>query len=236
MGKSAPSWPPLARSFRVVEPRLADPPAVLWHVGRAGDPVHFSSIDPVEADGPGGNRFDVPGGSVLYAATDRQGAYAETVARLRPSTAMRLLRPEAGEHFMEPGAVPADWRTRRRMVRFGLEEPFPFVDLDDAQTHTFLMDQLAAELQQLGIDELDVAVVRSNNRRLTRTLARWVYTAADEYGVLRYGGIRFRSRLGEHELWAIFDGGSLTNQEELSIERDDSDLLAVANNFGLSVH
>ncbi|WP_415079137.1 RES domain-containing protein [Microbacterium sp.] len=94
----------------MVEPRLVEAPRELWRVGRRPEPLNFSRISPTDAQNrAGGNRFDVPGGGVLYAATHPDGAFAETLARFRPTAAIRALPREADEHFMEVGAVPADW-------------------------------------------------------------------------------------------------------------------------------
>ena len=53
------------------EPRLVDAPEILWRLERATTPLlRFSRICPADAERPCGNRFDVPGGGVLYAATE----------------------------------------------------------------------------------------------------------------------------------------------------------------------
>ncbi|AZZ56599.1 hypothetical protein C5E08_12315 [Rathayibacter iranicus] len=73
-------------------PHTVPAPDVLWRVGRATDPARFTTVDPIDAStSTAGNRFDVPGGAVLYAATEPSGAYAETISRLRPTSRMRAL-------------------------------------------------------------------------------------------------------------------------------------------------
>ena len=53
------------------EPCLVDAPEILWRLERATTPLRFSRISPVDAENDrAGNRFDVPGGGVLYAAAD----------------------------------------------------------------------------------------------------------------------------------------------------------------------
>lgn len=69
-------------------------------------------------------------GGVLYAASSPEGAYAETLARLRPTARVTALPRESDEHFMAVGAVPAEWRTRRLMTVFSLDDPLPFLDVD----------------------------------------------------------------------------------------------------------
>ncbi|WP_203585882.1 RES family NAD+ phosphorylase [Subtercola lobariae] len=111
----------------VAEPQSVTCPSTLWRVGRSPVPLHFSSITPIDAARQSaGNRFDVPGGGVLYAASSPSGAFAETLARFRPTTRMRSLPIERDEHLMAVGGVPADWRTRRQLVSLRLRDPLPF--------------------------------------------------------------------------------------------------------------
>lgn len=222
----------------VVEPTLVSPPETLWRVGRIGSPLGFSTISPEDAANPrGGNRFDVPGGGVLYAATEPSGAFAETLARFRPTAEVRKrVSREAGEHHMEVGAVPAEWRTRRVLTRFSLDDPLPFIDVDTPATHTYLTDAMARELEALGVRNLDVATVRGNSRFLTREIAKWAFIATDEDGEYCYSGLRYGSRLGNFECWAIFAGTLIGDSDALSIQKTDSSLLATARSFGLSIH
>lgn len=219
----------------MVDPVVAEAPPSLWRVGRVSDPIHFSEIDPVDAAvAKGGNRFDVPGGEVLYAATRPTGAYAETIARYRPSAAMKALPHETG--FMNAGGVPADWRFRRALVQLALEDPLPFLDVDATATHTYLTEAIPHLLAQHEVSNLDVSDVRGPNRLLTREIARFAYTATDADGRLEYAGIRYMSKVGEHECWAIFGGAEVSTIRTLPIEKSDRDLLAVAAAFDLTVH
>lgn len=221
----------------ILEPAIATCSSHLWRVGRASDPLRFSSIQAEDAASPrNGNRFDVPGGEVLYAASTAEGAFAETISRFRPTAASLLLRDEPGEHFMAPGSVPADWRTRRRLVRFSVNEPLPFLDVDKPATHTFLTAQMAPILDALEIDNLDNATLRGTNRLLTRAVAEWAYTAQDDDGNFFYGGLRYESRLGPHECWAIFSGATIELSDELSIGKTSISLLTTAREFGLIIH
>lgn len=221
----------------VVEPRLVEAPALLWRVGRAPEPLNFSTLNAADAQNPrGGNRFDVPGGGILYAASRPQGAFAETLARFRPSPAMRALPREPGEHFMEAGAVPADWRTRRYLTEFCLEAPLPFLDVDHPATHTFLMSTLENELTVLGYEELDVGSLRGKDRILTRLIAGWAYASADAEGTPHYSGIRYGSRLGDYECWAIFEGSRIARSTNNVIDKGNEQLLEVARDFSLSIH
>jgi len=199
--------------------------------------MNFSEISPTDAqNSAGGNRLDVPGGGVLYAASTAEGAYAETLARFRPTAAMRALPRESDEHFMEVGAVPADWRTRRELVRFALEDPLPFIDVDAPATHAFLTQEVPGNLAALGYDTLDVAAVRGRDRFLTRFVAGWAFAQTDSEGRFLYSGIRYGSRLGDYECWAIFQGAQIVNEQPSAIDRDDRHLALVARDFDLTIH
>ncbi len=184
----------------------------------------------------GGNRFDVPGGRVLYAATKPKGAFAETLARFRPTASMRAIPPEGDEPLMAVGAIPADWRTKRLLASFSLEDPLPFLDVDNPKTHTYLTDQMAAQLEVLEVANLDVATVRGSNRFLTRAISTWAYVAGDEDGVPMFSGLRYESRLGSYECWAIFDGTPVGRVDAQAISKTHDDLLSVARTFDLSIH
>lgn len=212
-------------------------PRSLWRVGRLPEPLHFSHIQAEDAAAEtGGNRFDVPGGEVLYAATNAQGAFAETIARFRPTAAMRALPQEDDEHLMAVGSIPADWRNRRSLVHFEVIEPLPFLDVDKPETHTFLTEQMASTLTALKIANLDIANVRGPNRFLTRAIAEWAYTAKSASDEFLYSGLRYESRLGAHECWAVFAGTRITVITESAIAKTHPDLLTVARTFGLTAH
>lgn len=88
-----------------------------------------------------------------------------------------------------------------------------------------------------GADELDRGGVHSANRRLTRVLASWIYARTDDDGQPCYGGIRYESRLGRQwECWAISDGSPLTAATTNPIDRGHPDVVAIADQFGLTSH
>ncbi|PRZ34799.1 RES domain-containing protein [Antricoccus suffuscus] len=219
-----------------VLPLEAHAPDPLFRVARSDRLLDFSYIDAADAAmARSGNRFDVPGGGVLYLASTPAGCYAETLARYRPSARIIEAVRDEDPSFLVAGAVPADWRHRRLLVEVDLHEPLSFIDIEAAATHTFLTGQLAAELTTLGINELDVAAVRGPNRLVTRLVAGWAYTASDEQGDPLYAGIRYVSRLGNHECWAVFDGTGVTQRRARTIDQNNPDLLRVAADFGLRI-
>lgn len=218
------------------QPQIIAPPASLYRVARSDSALRFSPIDPADVPLPGaGNRFDVPGGGVLYCATRPIGCYAETLARFRPSSAVRAAVLDEDPQFMICGGVPADWRARRVKVSIETVDALPFLDVEHERTHEFLTTALAREMAALSVPVTDVSVIRGPNRLITRAIAGWSFSATDEDGNLAYGGIRYISRLGDHECWALFEGTGLRETGRDTIARTDPALQEVARTWGLNV-
>ncbi|WP_454296046.1 RES domain-containing protein [Salana multivorans] len=191
-------------------------------VGRATNPVGYSFIAPeVDRDDALGYRFDVVGAGVMYAATKPAGAYAETVQAYRPTAATYAATQHVQPGLMVAGNLPASWRTDRRLVTFALPGGLPFLDVEKPASHTALTRHLGAELTELGYAHLDVSLVRSEHRLLTRLISVWAYLQELPDGSPRYGGIRFISKLGDHECWAIFDGAPVADVETQLIPLGD---------------
>ena len=210
----------------------------LWRVERPSEDIRFSQINPVDAlNDRVGNRFDVPGAGVLYAATRREGALAETLAGFRPraqvNDTLQMLGVTAGR--VPAGQVPPVWFDVRRMVRLTVDEALPFVDIEDPATHTALTVLASDVLGRLGIGNLDVATVRGPSRLLTRAVASWVYSQVDDHGHARYAGIRYVSRLGDFECWAIFEGTPVSRRGVEPITARDADVRSVMDLFGIAL-
>jgi hypothetical protein len=209
-------------------------PPVLHRVGHLRDPLRFSEIDALDADlADFGNRFDVPGAGVLYAATDKEGAFKETLATFRPAASSQKY---ASTTHMNLGAVPAEWRDARRIVDFGLSDPLPFLDVEADETLSFLTHAMAPALAFLGYERLDSSIVRGPDRRLTRGIARWAYTQVDEDDEAVYSGLRFSSRFQSHECWAIFSGVEISDFKISTLSPNDTALQSAARSFALTVH
>lgn len=218
-----------------------------------------------DEDGTFGNRFDDPGAEegrlpnerfrTVYCATQRAAAFGETVARFRPSP--RLLtyldaidddEPVAASlaGAVDPedhrrGLIPADWRLRRRIGQSVLDPALAFVDIAAAETMQHLRAALAPLAASLGLDDIDLSALTSQQRRLTQGAARYVYEQRGPSGRARYAGLRYPSRLNPHEweCWAIFDD-RIRHQRgwpglPASIFPDDADLMAVTTLFTLTI-
>ncbi len=183
-----------------------------------------------------GNRFDSALGNfrVWYFATELEGCYAETLAPLRPDPAVLAALEGDEPGFMPLGEVAADWRQRRIAVRATFPEGRPFLDVEDAGTRASLRKELAWLLASLGLDDIDVAAIRSKDRRLTRWVAQWAWDAHEQQGSPNFGGIRFCSRLGSQwECWAVFEDTRPNELERKPILLQDPALRNVAELYEL---
>lgn len=136
---------------------------------------------------------------------------------------------------MQPGGVAAAWRDERRVYSIDVDDPLPFIDIEHEETRAWLQHETVDHLATLGVDSLDVAAIRGGNRLLTRALAQHIYVANDD-GNPRYSGVRYLSRHGDYECWAIFDGNEVSVATAAQIDRDDADLQHVASLWNLTVH
>ncbi len=79
--------------------------------------------------------------------------------------------------------------------------------------------------------------MRGPDRLLTRAIAALVYAQTDQEGEPLYSGLRYLSRTGDFECWAIFDGTTVlevTPAGEVSLH--DDELQRVAGAYGLTLH
>ena len=106
--------------------------------------------------------------------------------------------PEAAR-YMGVGHVPRDWRLKRVLVTIDVVDALPFLDVEDSATREALSNQLANALSALGYEQgLDISDVRGRDRRLSRAIAHWAYTAQDEEGEYRFSSRRRRSIAGDN--------------------------------------
>lgn len=121
------------------------------------------------------------------------------------------------------------------MIEAETVDPLPFVDVEDPDTHEFLTSAMAPQLDALGVSVLDVATVRGPNRAVTRAISTWIYAATDANGAPEYSGVRYMSRLGNHECWAVFDETELQVRQRKGLELNNEALQRVARSFGLRI-
>jgi len=213
-----------------------EPDGPLFRLGRHPDPWTWPPWSAAAADGTFGNRYDDPDASyrVLYASSQRVGAFLETLARFRPDLeVLAELERIDGEEEPTP-AVPRTWLQGRLIGEANAEGRF--VDVGDAASLATLRTALAASAIHHGLDEIDAAAIRLRApRAFTQQVSRYVY----EHG--SFVGIRYRSRLGDDVLnWAVFEpvpGGAspLVGTTAAAIEADDPDLRAALELLGLAL-
>lgn len=207
-----------------------------------GDPFALRDPSPRLHGGaadPGiGNRFDSALGNfrVWYFATTLEGCYGETLAALRPDPTVLAAIDGEDDCFFPLGEIAADWRQRRIAVRAKFPEERPFLDVEAASTRAILRDELPWLLAELGLDDIDVAAIRSKDRRLTRWIAQWAWHRRHETGAPKFAGIRFCSRLNtDWECWAVFEDVLPEEQERMSILPQDVALRSVAELYKLQI-
>jgi hypothetical protein len=196
-----------------VETKALD--AEIYRVGRRPDPWAFIDWAYAGTDGTFGGRWDDANGRyrVIYASSQRLGAFLETLAQFRPdpsviaeSQAIEIV--EGDEETAPPGTVPLTW-CREREITTGVTtegEIDEFVVVGAAATLAILRAAFAGRLVHFGLEDLDAATIRRTApRAFTQEVSSFIERQRDEAGG-RYGGIYFRSKLGdEFENWAIFE-------------------------------
>lgn len=239
---------------------VVPPPATpVFRVAHGPDPFAPRAWQHADPDGTFGNRFDDPGGRpdpigrrkiipqearfrVIYCATQRAGAFAETIARFRsdPELYLALQQIEDDDPLdpsLQGGVVPVDWRIQRLLGITELDEALRFVDVVAPESRVHLTAVLAPLLKELGISDVDLSAITNKELRpFTQEVARYVYERVDEGGQSLYAGLRYISRHNpDWELWAVFHDRILhTPHLSESIFPDDPGLLEACTRLGLA--
>jgi hypothetical protein len=121
-----------------------EPDGSLYRLGRQPDPWAWPDWSYAGPDGTFGNRYDDPAASyrVLYASSQRIGAFLETLARFRPDLEVlaELEQIEGGDE--SPPTLPRAWLDKRMLGGATVEGRF--VDVGDAGSLATLRAALAA--------------------------------------------------------------------------------------------
>jgi hypothetical protein len=217
-----------------------EPDGSLYRVAREPDPWAWPDWSYAGPDGTFGNRYDDPEASyrVLYASSQRVGAFVETLAQFRPDLEVlaELAQIEGDD---EPLAgVRRTWLGTRMVGEATVQGPF--ADVGDARTLATLRTALAATAIRFGLDEIDAATIRLRApRAFTQAVSRFVYEQRDARG--SFAGIRHGSRLGDQFVnWAIFEPASdapspFRSTSASPVEADDPDLRAALDVLGLAL-
>ncbi len=192
------------------------PRSPVFRIGHGPDPFAPPSWAFVQANGTLGGRFDDPGSRqgiapadrfrVLYFASERAGAFGETLARFRPDIeALAQSGSDASTSRLGKTVVPIAWRQARRIGATVLAPSLVFADLAEAETIQALRRPLATLAVSLGLKDIDVSALTGPHRALTQGAARYLYEQEASSGKPLYQGIRYQSRFyGGWECWAVF--------------------------------
>jgi hypothetical protein len=211
----------------------------IYRVGRAPDPWSWPGWTHARPDGTFGNRWDDPRGvyRVLYASSQRVGAYLEALQVHRPDFAVAAERIEEDAddegHDMRtlaPGQLDSGWIESTLMLGEARTDGV-FADVGTARSLAGLRRDFLARARDLGLDELDGGAIRLKApRELTQEISRHVYESSDDYGARVFNGVQYQSTLGdEYDNWAIFEPTSpamvqLSDEQSSPVNPDDRDL------------
>lgn len=215
----------------------ASPDGTLHRVGRRPDVWAWPDWAYAGPDGSFGNRWDDPRAEyrVLYASSERRGAFIEVLARFRPEPAvvreLEEIELEPGEldRGPHPGQLPRSWLARRATGTALADGPFAAIGASGSLV--YLRDRLADRALHHGIDELDAAAIRVHApRAFTQEISRMIFECAVFGGRPQFHGIAYRSRLGDDvPNWAIFEApgeARLIEARSRPVDPQDVDLSA----------
>lgn len=205
--------------------RAISPKGRLYRVAREPDPWAWPDWSNAASDETFGNRYDDPQSSyrVLYAASDRLGAFVEVLARFRPDPHVLKELQEIsgeGEPFLLPGQLDASWLERRRLGEATVTGRF--ADVGHSESLARLRRDMAARIVHYGLPDLDAATIRlSAPRRFTQEVSRYVYEQTAPSSQRAFDGVSYLSRLGdEFRNWAIFEAAA--EEETRAVARDST--------------
>lgn len=210
-----------------------NPPSRLFRLGRKPDPWAWPDWSNY-SDTKSGNRWDDPDRvyRVLYACSERRGAFVETLARFRPDPLIVAGRAEiiGEDDTIPPGSVPASWVENRAISDATVARTF--ADVGHSDSLAYLHRVLTARLVHYGIPELDGAAIRlSAPRAFTQEISRFIYKLSTVAGEPAFAGVFYQSRLGDNfHNWAIFerpyDDEIIQRRSVAPISIDDPDFQA----------
>jgi hypothetical protein len=222
-------------------PATVEGAARVYRVARRPDVWRWPDWAYAGQDGTFGNRWDDPEGTyrVIYACSERVGAFVETLARFRPAASVvaGLAAVAGADDTLAPGVVPSSWLRERAIGAATLVGTF--VDIGHAASLAILNRALAARLVHYRLAELDGAAIRlTAPRRFTQEVSRFVYERTLPDGRPAFAGIVYRSRLGDNLTdWAIFErvGVEIAPDPDAAVEADDPDFRAALRLLGLTL-
>lgn len=229
-----------------MSPRLAiaRPQGSIYRVARRPDAWTWPDWASAHEDGTFGSRYDDARGEyrVLYASSQREGAFAETLARFRVDLQVSAELPlidgdPEDEGFPEPvagGVVPAEW-IETRLIGTATHDG-DFVDVGQSDSIANLRAALADRVLHYGLDDLDAGDLRRRApRAFTQEISRYLFEHGRDDSGSPVAGVRYLSRLGDELVnWAIFEPNAPSDATNEAIDPDDEALRAVFDRFDLT--
>jgi hypothetical protein len=180
----------------------------VWRVGFQPEPWAWPSWQhATQGRFPG--RWDDADGNfrTIYAGTRLLSCLLEVLACFRadPHLADQLTDiidddDHVGTYPTIPaGTVPRSWMQPRTAASAHLTGTYAAIT--NAESIAFLRPEFLHRAQQLGLDDLDAAVLKdARPRTLTQQVSSYIYETTD------LDGVQFHSRHGDdHTLWAVFE-------------------------------
>lgn len=217
------------------------PDGIVYRVGRRPDPWAWPEWSYAARDGTFGNRWDDPEGSyrVLYACSQRVGAFIETLAPFRTdlNVIAELANIDGLDDRPAAGIVPRTWVESRLIGQARLAGRF--ADVGDVGSLASLRGMMAGRALYYGLQDIDAAAIRlSAPRGFTQEISRVVYASNDP----TFGGISYLSRFGDGLTnWAIFEPGPeveppVTSMCAEEISAHDPDLVQALDLLGVRLN
>ena len=98
----------------------------------------------------------------------------------------------------------------------------------DPRTHAWLTQEMPELLAAIGEERFERPTVMTNNRRMTRTIAGRLH-AFDELDGHSIMGLRYESKIGDFECWALWRRGNRVESVTLqAITRHTPELVRAA--------
>jgi hypothetical protein len=182
--------------------------ATVWRIGFRPDPWAFSGWQ-YATDGRFPGRWDDVDGNfrTIYAGSSLLACLLEVLAVFRKDARLALELANIVEDDLDrqvhptvaPGIVPRQWLDARRIATGTLTGTFCAVAASD--TVASLYPSFIGLALSLGLVDFDAAALKdARPRRLTQSVATWLYENTD------IDGVSFSSRHGEDlALWAVFE-------------------------------
>ena len=220
--------------------KLRPPAQPIWRVGRNERPWEFPDWM-YATDGRFRGRYDDPDGlyRVLYAATNRLGAFLEALRDFRRDGHLAEELDQYGPpDAVEPGVVPRSWVEERWIASAVLKGDY--ADVQHSAWIGYLHHTFRGRLPDWGLAELDGSTLRSTtNEDATRAVSREVFVATTVAGRPLFDGITYESRFGcDVRCWAVFEHPNVAEKPWTAIDAapiapDDVDLLEACRIHGI---